>query len=129
MIYFLADFLWIAWDQKCVKSVTPLLVHHIVSATYSLLPYFYPEVQEKMCYVMLVEVRCALPMVRDVIAWSATVLLTWCGSKVRRMLGDAGSLQVCDVRCACAVERKGCVLTHVLANSLVTREARLIRVT
>ena len=74
MIYFVADFLWIACDQKCVKSVTPLLVHHIVSATYSLLPYFYPEVQEKMCYVMLVEVRCALPMVCDVIAWGATLL-------------------------------------------------------
>jgi hypothetical protein len=57
MAYFCADFAWIAADQRCVKSATPLLVHHIVSAVYSFLPYFYPAVKLKMCYVMLVEAR------------------------------------------------------------------------
>ena len=57
MVYFAADFLWILCDQQCVKSATPLLVHHVVSAVYAFLPYFYPYVALKMAYVMAVEVR------------------------------------------------------------------------
>ena len=57
MVYFAADFLWILTDQKCVKSATPLLVHHVVSAVYALLPYAYPNLALKMAYVMTVEAR------------------------------------------------------------------------
>ena len=56
MTYFFADLAWILSDQLCVKSVTPLAIHHVVSAAYSLLPYFYPVARIKMALVMLVEV-------------------------------------------------------------------------
>ena len=60
MLYFVADFAWISLDKDCVKSATPLLLHHVVSAVYAFLPFFYPAVATKMALVMTVEVRASL---------------------------------------------------------------------
>ena len=60
MLYFVLDFIWIIIDQNCVKSATPLAIHHVVSAVYAFLPYFYPDVAIKMSLVMTVEVRTHL---------------------------------------------------------------------
>jgi hypothetical protein len=57
LIYFIVDVSWIVIDNGCVKSPKPLVIHHVLSAVYSFLPFCYPVVAPKMCYVMTVEVR------------------------------------------------------------------------
>lgn len=61
VLYFLADFAWIAACPHCVKSPGVLAGHHLVAAAYTLLPFFYPSTASKMSFVMTVEVRAPAP--------------------------------------------------------------------
>ena len=57
MAYFVLDFTWIVAVPGCVKSGFVITSHHIVAALFSLIPFVWPQHNDKMSYVMTVEVR------------------------------------------------------------------------
>jgi hypothetical protein len=57
MLYFSVDFFWILTDPLCVKNPSNILWHHLLSALFTMWPFFYPQIAIKMSYVMTVEVQ------------------------------------------------------------------------
>mmetsp|Transcript_7166 Transcript_7166/g.15659 ORF Transcript_7166/g.15659 Transcript_7166/m.15659 type:complete len:227 (+) Transcript_7166:71-751(+) len=57
MVYFLLDMTFVGIYPASVKSPVVIIVHHIISALYILIPYHYPQYQWCMAYCMLVEVN------------------------------------------------------------------------
>jgi hypothetical protein len=56
-LYFVADLIWVSVQPSCVKSPGTILVHHIATLLYIILPYIYPEVRWIMGACMSVEVN------------------------------------------------------------------------
>ncbi|PNW72070.1 hypothetical protein CHLRE_16g683700v5 [Chlamydomonas reinhardtii] len=57
MVYFVADLLYVAIVPRSVKSPMVILIHHVITALYLLIPYHYPNYGWCMSYCMLVEIN------------------------------------------------------------------------
>lgn len=69
MVYFFLDTLFIGLYPSSVKSPVVILVHHMITAAYMVIPYHYPMYQWCMSYCMLVEMNTWLLIARRNMKW------------------------------------------------------------
>ncbi len=111
MVYFLLDTVFVGLYPQSVKSPLVILVHHMITALYILIPYNYPQYHWCMSYCMLVEVNTWLLIAKRVLGWKV-------GGWVCSQMHEVTCMQQSHAFCMVPIMH-GCMPVHSVCHGVV----------